>query len=86
MIEPRPVIEIDEDNILIQLEGLEHLLPENLEKGILDFEFTQEFVNLVFENVNNILLSKDRKIEEFWEIWSDVLFSSVEHALNKVEI
>jgi len=66
----------------LQLEGLEHLLYEE-DEGVLGFEINQQFIDEVAENVNRQLQSHNYHIEEFWETWSNVLYSAVSDTLKK---
>lgn len=84
IISPKTILEISEDDILIQLEGLEHLLHEE-DEGLLSFEITQQFVDEVAEDVKKQLAKHNRDIYQFWGIWSNILYSAVEDVLvNKL--
>lgn len=80
-ITAKTILEVNEDNILIQLEGLEHLLYEE-DEGLLSFEINQQFVDKVAENVQKQLQRDDFHIEIFWDTWSNVLYSAVSDTLK----
>jgi hypothetical protein len=81
-ITPKTILEVNEDNILIQLEGLEHLLYEE-DEGVLSFEINQQFIDEVAENVQKQLQNHNLVIETFWGTWADVLYSAVSDTLKK---